>query len=145
MTARTVATVIVHDAAEARRAICAAAAANAPLNLLSAPGAAGVLGARAFEDMVALALPEDGAARPTVQAILDCSDVPGDALRALRQGCRCIRIDAPDDVSGKLRDIAETRGATVYQGPIPALDLGLEKCSDDDLVRWISHHGTSSA
>lgn len=145
MTARAVATVIVHDAADARRAANAAISAGVDVNLLSAPGAARTLGPTVFREMIACALPENEAAAPEIRAILDCGDVPGDALRALRLGCRCIRIDAPPDVSEKLRNIAAQQDAIVIEGPIDALDLGKAMYADKDIVNWIIQSDRSHA
>ena len=136
MTARTVATVIVHDAADARRAVNAAISADVDVNLLSAPGAARTLGPAVFLEMIACALPQNEA--PDVRAILDCGNVPGDALRALRQGCRCIRVDMPEGVSMKLQDIATQLNATVIDRPIDALDLGDAAYLDEDIINWIT-------
>jgi fructose/tagatose bisphosphate aldolase len=106
------AAVVVHDLGEAKAALKAARGAGRPVVLLSAPGAAQVLGPAVWREMIAeAARAEPGAA---FDAILDCGQDLGAALAALRAGVKSIALDAPAEVFAKVSDIAKQLDATVY-------------------------------
>lgn len=111
--------VVVHAPAEA--ALALALAGPAGVVLLSAPGAAGSLGAAWFQAIVAAA----AAASPGVAhlAVLDCADAPGPALVAIRAGLRAVVL-APCPASAAVAAAAAGCGAAVWTARPPALDLG---------------------
>ncbi len=111
--------IIVHSLDHAKAAV--AAARGGGVVLLSAPGAAATLGAAAFRAMIEAAR-ED---RPEAEilAVLDCADLAGRALEALHEGVAALRFTGPEDVAGKIADIAAQCGAVLYTDDPPALDL----------------------
>ncbi len=113
--------VVVHTLAHARAALAAAAELRVPVLLLSPPGAASYMGAGYFQAMIA----EARDAFPAVEAgaVLDCADMAGLALAALRQGIGAVRLGGRDDVVGRVADIARQLGAELWAGSPPALDL----------------------
>ncbi len=113
--------VIVHNLAHARAALAAATALEAPVTLMSAPGAAAYLGAGYFQAMVE----EARAEFPSVPApaLLDCGDKPGLALAALRQGIEAVRFNGKKTVRAKITEIARKHGAELRSDTPPALDL----------------------
>ena len=115
--------IIVHSAAQARAVLVAARAAGCRPFLLSAPGAAGFLGAEAFAAMAAAAA--EGLGEMAAVPVLDCAEAPGHALAALRAGIRVVRLDAPQPARRRVADIARQLGArligTADIGPL--LDL----------------------
>ena len=113
--------IIVHDQEQAVAALEAAQELDVPVTLVSAPGAAAYLGATVFRDMVLNAAEIFPGAR--YQAVLDCGDEPGLALGALRHGIKGVRIHNGPELSEKLADIAEQRGAFVYTEKSDELDL----------------------
>ncbi len=113
--------VIVHTLAHARAALAAASALEAPVTLMSAPGAAAYLGAGYFQAMIE----EARAEFPSVPApaLLDCGDKAGLALAALRQGIEAVRFSGKKDVRAKIAEIARKHGAELRADAPPALDL----------------------
>jgi hypothetical protein len=111
--------VVVHAPAEA--ALALALAGPAGVVLLSAPGAAGSLGAAWFQAIIAASV----AASPGVPhlAVLDCADAPGQALAAIRAGLRAVVL-APCPASAAVDAAAADCGAAVWTARPPALDLG---------------------
>ncbi len=111
--------IVVHGLAHAKAALAAAAALGVPVTLMSAKGAAGYAGPSWFRAVIE----EARAAHPEaeVTAVLDCGDMPGYALAALRDGVAVIRF--ADDTAGKISDIAAQRGARVIAERPEALDL----------------------
>jgi hypothetical protein len=108
--------VIVHSLAQARQAL----AANRPVTLLSAPGAAVYAGAGWW-----LALIEAAAGgAPPPPHLLDCGAAAGRALEALRAGQRHLIFQAPDAIFAEVSAIAASFGAVVLRAPPPSLDLG---------------------
>ena len=105
--------------AQARVAVAAAAAAGAPITLISACGAAAFAGPGWFQGLVAALRrewPDTG-----ISAILDCGDMPGHALAALRHGIDTIRYNGP--AAAQIADIARQCNATVLRERPQALDL----------------------
>ncbi len=111
--------VTVHSLSHVRAAVEAAAALGVPVTVLSAPAAAAAGGPGWFRAMVETACAETKAAMVT--AVLDCGDLPGHALAALRHGITAIRYDGP--AADRIADIAGQTGAVVLAERPPALDL----------------------
>ncbi|MEA1676797.1 hypothetical protein [Nitrospirillum sp. BR 11163] len=105
---------------DARAAL--AAAAGAPVRLVSAPDAGGALGAggwRALLDVLAAEFP--GA--PLV-AVLDCGAAAGHALAAMALGIPDIAFSGDPAAAARLADIASGQGARLHPPePVEALDL----------------------
>ena len=112
--------ITVHSLRHAHAAASAAAAARVPILLLSAPSAAASAGPGWFSALARSA----SASRPDadIQPVLDCGDMPGYALAALRHGLKTIRYDGA--TIGAIEDIARQLGATVLRQRPLALDLG---------------------
>ena len=112
---------IVADLRLARIAVQEAAAAGADAELWSPPDAAGTLGVGywAALDRAIVEMAEPG----RVVTVFDCSDAPGLALAALREGLRTLHVAVRADVGKKLEAIAESCGAALHPGPPPELDL----------------------
>jgi hypothetical protein len=111
----------VHDLAQARVALAAAAELGVPITLLSPPGAARYQGVGYFAALVAearRAVPDAAAT-----AVLDCGDAPALALAALRQGIEAVRVEAPARVRAGIADIARQSGGALVTGRVVALDL----------------------
>lgn len=113
--------IVIHDLDHARAALAAAAASGRPVVLVSAPGAAAIVGAPWFLKVVALAAAEHPEA--SWRAVLDCSDKAGHALAALRQGAPAIRYSGSRASAAKLAAIAERYGARLETGRLAARDL----------------------
>lgn len=111
--------VTVHDAAQAEAAL--AAAGPRGVLLLSAPGAAGSLGAAWFLAMVARAAQAQPQAR--YWAALDCADAPGHALAAIRAGARLLILDPACPAFPAVAAAAAEAGAAIWGARPPALDL----------------------
>lgn len=124
--------IAVHSLRQAKAATAAAAETGHPVLLLSAPAAAGTVGPAWFDAVVRMAASAfPGAA---VEGALDCGDMPGYALAALRHGMRTIRYDGP--AFDAIADIAAQCGATVLRDRPHALDLsgiaGRRELADPD-------------
>ncbi|WP_439597137.1 hypothetical protein [Falsiroseomonas sp.] len=83
--------------------------------LLSAPGAAGFLGPQAWRALAALA--------PGFADALCCGAAAGDALAALRAGCRLVVLEGGCAAHAALSLAAAEVGARVLPARPPALDL----------------------
>jgi hypothetical protein len=133
--------IVIHGLAHAEAALAAAAELGVPVTLISAPSAAGYVGPAWFRAVVEQAR----AAHPniTVTAVLDCGDMPGHALAALRDGAPVIRFSG--DTAAKIADIAAQYGALVIAERPEALDLAESERSRRDLGRacrdWLETHG----
>ena len=95
--------------------------------LLSAPGAAGNMGAAWFLALVTWArdgFGESGVAPPPHWAVLDCGDAPGFALSALRAGARLLVLDSAVPAFAAVAAAAAEAGAALWPERPPALDLG---------------------
>jgi hypothetical protein len=133
--------VIVHHIQHVRRAVAAAVAAERPVTLLSAPDAAAAIGPAVFQSMIEAVLAENppmstGIATG-INAVIDCGSDPGHALKALREGCTRLRIDADDTVLAKLRDMAGADGLVLAGDPLSALDLSDPLNTDAVLLDWL--------
>ena len=133
--------VVIHSFAHAEAALAAAAELGVPVTLISAPSAAGYAGPGWFRSVIEQAC----AAHPETQvtAVLDCGDMPGHALAALREGIAAIRFSG--DTAEKIEDIAAQCGARVIAGRPEALDLVQVERKGRDLARacreWLENHG----
>ena len=87
--------------------------------MLSAPFAAGATGPGWFGSVVDQAI--SAVPEADSSAMLDCGDLSGYAMAALRQGINNIRFDG--DVPEKISDIARQLGATVTLKRPDSLDL----------------------
>ncbi len=83
--------------------------------LLSAPGAASFLGAGAWRALMALA--------PGYPDALCCGDAAGDALTALRMGCRVLVLEAACPAFASVAGAAAEAGAVLLPARPPALEL----------------------
>lgn len=106
--------IIVHSLGDATAACAAAADAGRVVTLLSARGAAAILGPAAFHTMIRDARRIVPAA--DVSAVLDCGTDPGHALAAFRAGVETVCLDVPPDAWERVVDIAGQYGGTVV-GP----------------------------
>jgi hypothetical protein len=104
---------VVRAAAEARAALAVAGPGRALL--LSAPGAAGFLGPLSWRALVEAAGDAPDA--------LCCGDAAGDALAALRAGCRILVLDGALPGFATLAGAAAEVGALLLPARPPALDL----------------------
>lgn len=128
---------VVHNLADAKRALEIASKAGTDVTLLSSPSAAFLLGPRVFNEMISAALHDVDCSEISVDAVIDCGDSPGPALRAIKQGSKHILCAAPEDVIAKIKDIADASGVRVSTAPGPALDLGKCELDDRQLAIWI--------
>ncbi len=132
--------IVVHGLAHAKAALAAAAELGVPVTLMSAKGAAGYAGPSWFRAVI----DEARAAHPQVQvsAVLDCGDMPGYALAALRDGVAVIRFAG--ETTGKIADIAAQCGARVIVERPEALDLAtIERARRDPEQAcrdWLERH-----
>jgi fructose/tagatose bisphosphate aldolase len=93
---------VVHHLEQARAALAAAAEAGCPIQLRSAPGAAGyagvgylkALGQQAGQDLV-----------------IDCGNDAGLVMAALRTGCRRLVFAGSEEMRRRLGEMAEQLGA----------------------------------
>jgi hypothetical protein len=113
--------IIVHDLAQAKLALRVSAELGVPVTLRSAAGAAGYLGPAYFRALIEAA----EAAAPGAKAtwVLDCGDAAGQALGALREGLKVIRVRLPTRVRRKIADIARQHSARLDDDRRKALDL----------------------
>jgi len=132
--------IVIHGLAHAEAALAAAAELRVAVTLISAEGAAGYAGPASFRMVVEQAL----AAHPEAQvsAVLDCGDMPGYAMAALRDGARVIRFSG--DTAEKIADIAAQYGAQMIAERPEALDLATVERARHDPERacreWLEKH-----
>ena len=112
------ATFVVHNLDDAKRALEIATEARTDVTLISAPCAASLLGPRTFNEMISAARSDVHCEDIHVDAVLDCGDTAGPALRAIREGTQHILTHAPDEVARKISEIADASDVTVSRGPI---------------------------
>ncbi|MGE4221125.1 MAG: hypothetical protein AB7G39_16895 [Alphaproteobacteria bacterium] len=136
---------VVHGFDHAAAALAAAAEANRPIRLVSAPAAAGAAGAgwfRALLDLAARAYP--GVA---FEGVLDCYDAPGLALGALQIGIHAVCYDGP--AAQRIADIARQSGGVVYPERPLGLDLQAVEERRENLIaacrNWIAAAPLQSA
>jgi hypothetical protein len=115
--------VVVHDFAQARAALAAAAELGVGVRLRSAPGAAGYAGV-GFLHALGRAVGHE--------LTVDCGDDPGLVLGALRTGCRDVAFSGAAETARRLADIAAQHGARLRHeaGPPPPRTLALAPGAD---------------
>jgi len=113
--------VIVHDVAQARAALGAAAELGVPITIISPPAAARYQGVGYFAALIEAARRAVPGAAAT--AVLDCGDAPGLALAALRHGIDAVRVEAPARVRARVAEVAAQTGGAVLGRRVEALDL----------------------
>jgi hypothetical protein len=113
--------ITVHSLDHARAALHAAAAADARVTLLSAPGAAAYVGPGWFGQLLNQLNDEERAA--LAGAYLDCGPRPGDVLAAFRAGVPGVIFTGRSDVADKLRALAHAHRAAFRTDRPVALDL----------------------
>jgi hypothetical protein len=114
--------IVVHSLAHAVAALTAAAEAERPIVLASAPDAGIYAGPGWWRSLIAAAR----AAAPTAKAtaLLDCGDDAGAAQAAIRAGVAAMVFTGRAEIAARLADIAGQRGIQlVTERPTPALDL----------------------
>lgn len=131
--------VVVHAAAEARFAVSVAA--DTGVTLLSAPGAAGYMGALWWQALLR-------AADAEAAGVLDCDRAPGEALAALRLGMRRLLLLAEAPGHDAVAAAAAECGAELWSVRPPALDLrGLDPARPGarrKLAEWLAAQGQSA-
>lgn len=110
------ATFVIHNLDDAKRALEVAMQSGTHVTLVSAPSAAGLLGPRTFNEMISAAMSDVPCEHIQVDAILDCGDTAGPALRAIREGSQHILTHAPDDVASKISEMASASGVKLSRG-----------------------------
>ena len=116
----TTAALVVHGIDDALQAVAAARHLDAPLTLISAPGAAAYAGPVWFLALVEQA--RSAAPEASITGVLDCADDPGHALAAIRAGVEAIVFTGDDTVAEKLSAIAGTSEAIVLRARLPCCD-----------------------
>jgi hypothetical protein len=137
--------VVVRGAAEAAAALRVAA--GVPVLLLSAPGAAGFLGAAGWRALVARA--ESLVPGAPFEDALCCGDAPGLALAALRAGCGIVVLEGACPAFPAVAGAAAEAGATLLPARPPAFDLAgldlLKPGGRAKLSDWLGAHPHDSA
>ncbi len=114
--------IVFHTLEQAVAALTAAETTGRKVTLLSASGAAATSGPGWFREVIAAA--EKSCPDAKFAAILDCGDLAGHALGALRAGVSAIALDAPAGVRRRVADIARQQGGRLVRPPAPpVLDL----------------------
>jgi hypothetical protein len=137
--------VVIRGAAEAVTALTLAG--GRPVLLLSAPGAAAMLGAAGWRALVSHA----AAAVPDARFAdaLCCGAAPGHALAALREGCRIVVLDGACPAFAAVASAAAEAGATLLAARPPALDLrGLDlrrPVAQAGIAQWLAASPDDSA
>ncbi|MBS0960841.1 MULTISPECIES: hypothetical protein [Acetobacter] len=87
---------------------------------ISAPGAAGFMGAGWWQALIRAVQEQSGYACPH---ILDCGADPGYALFAASQGQKLIVLEAPSPVLESVNEVYERLGGHVFSMRPPSFDL----------------------
>lgn len=116
--------IIVHSFKQACVALFSAVELSQNLTLLSAPDAGMQSGPAWFLSLIEQATDHvPGAENLDITAILDCGDMPGPVLAALRHGLTNICFTGRPDILAKLIDIAEQQHAVIIDERPQGLDL----------------------
>lgn len=114
-------------------------AAGRPVRLVSFPGIAGLAGAGWWAGLCA---EWNQRATGPYQAILDCTDLPGQVMSALRAGVKDIAFaagaDAAPGLSDRLSSLAAAYGARVLAPPEPVLQPCWRRNRDATLRQWLT-------
>ena len=125
--------IIIHTLAHAVGALRAAARADRPIVLLSAPEAGVYVGPGWFRALAEAA--REAAPKARCSAILDCGEEAGAALAAIRARVEGIVFTGRADVARRLADIARQHGVRLETGrPTAALDLGPDFFASAELI-----------
>lgn len=112
-----------------------------PVRLVSAPGIAGLAGAGWW---AGLQRAWAGAAKGPFIAILDCADLPGLVLSALRAGCADIAFTpgpaTPQGLHQRLTSLAEAHGARLHPPPVAATEPCWRRNRDAPLRQYLVQH-----
>ncbi len=122
--------VVIRSLDHAERTLAAAATAKVAVRLRSAPNAAAYAGAAWFQEVVRLA--RQAHPEAATEASLDCGDVAGLAMGALRQGVGLVRFTGRRAVRDKIAAIAEAGGGALDIARGKVLDLGAMADADID-------------
>lgn len=135
--------IVVYALADACAALQAAAGQNTAVTLVSPPGAAGFAGPGWFREVVAQA--RDAMPGVAFDSVLDCASEAGLALAAIREGVEAIAFDGPDDVHGKIEDIAIQAGCALV-GIDYAHALDLDQCADAPTAcrEWLARYSANN-
>jgi acyl-CoA reductase-like NAD-dependent aldehyde dehydrogenase len=101
---------VVHDLAQARAALAAAAAGGRRIQLRSAPDAAAYAGIGYLQALGAAVGHE---------LLIDCGDDAGLVMAALRSGCRKLVFTGSSATAAKLADMAADAGAELWHEAAP--------------------------
>ena len=119
--------IVVYALADACAALQAAVECDIEISLVSPAGAAAYGGPAWFREVVAQA--HDAVPGAAFDSVLDCATEAGHALAAIRDGVQAICFDGPEDVRGKIQDIAIQSGCAIVKIDYEhALDLN--QCAD---------------
>lgn len=135
--------ILVHEIADARAALRAAAALGVPVTLMSAPSGAAALGPGWWGALVSRIRDEF----PQVDciAVLDCGGRADLAQAGMRIGLADLCYRGPATIARKLRDIARQQGATLH-GSMPCpLDLAGVADREAACRAWLSKSGRRPA
>jgi hypothetical protein len=125
--------IVVHHLEQARAALASAAGLGCPIELRSAPGAAGYAGVgylKALGDELGHEL------------LIDCGDDAGLVMAALRTGCRRVAFSGSAELGRRLGDMAAQLGALlVVEAQAPEVVM-LQPEDDADAVLRACPGGT---
>lgn len=132
--------ILIHTIDDARTALNVAAALGVPLTLASAPGAASYGGVGWFGELIQQAAAECPSV--TLEAILDCGDVPGPVMAAIRwhtpeRRKLVLRFTGDADTSKRLTEMAEQIGLTLIHDLPPGLELRGLRDPAEACRRWL--------
>ena len=119
--------VLIRSLTDARSALTAATLLESPVSLVtlvSAPSAAAYLGVGWFLGLISVVTA--GYPRVPMRAVLDCGDLPGTVLGAVRAGAPYLRFTGRANVAQRLSSLAASVGIVVFNAETlapPFLDL----------------------
>lgn len=112
-----------------------------PVRLVSAPGISGLAGAGWWAE---LEKQWAATAQGPFRAVLDCADLPGLVLSALRAGCSDIAFTpgpaTPPRVNGRLTSLAEAHGARLYAAPLGVTEVCWRRNRGATLRQYLTQH-----
>ncbi|MBP7336591.1 hypothetical protein [Niveispirillum sp.] len=128
------------DGLEAGRIVLEIAAGR-PVRLVSDRGISGLAGAGWWADLQAA---WEAEATGPVMALLDCADLPGLVLSALRAGCRDIAFTAgpatPEGVCTRLTSLAEAHGSRLHPAPTGVTEVCWRRNRGATLRQYLHQH-----
>jgi hypothetical protein len=125
----------VHGLGDAMLACSVAHELDAAITLFSAPGAVATIGPAWFRSMIQEL--ERTFPDLDMEAVLDCGDLAGYALAALRSDVRLISYSGNASAARKIKDIAGTYGGRLVRRPSRILDIRDEDDADAALRKWL--------